>query len=88
MAGKLCQGINRTNMGAARLSGSKAYCEGMLYRQGGTLLERPEANNPHQVGSEDSEAWVLGWTLSNTYSGGFIPKDQYGCCAPVGIIPA
>ena len=88
MPGKLCVGQATNNSGAALLSSSKAYCEGMLYRSGGTVLERPEADNPHDDGSEDSEAWVLGWTLANTYSGGSIPEDEYGCCAPVGAIPA
>ena len=87
MAGKLCNGRLTNNMGAARLSGSKAFCEGILYRSGGTGIARPISDNPHEDGAEDSDAWDTGWDIANDAAGGSITKTAYGCCAPVGIIP-
>jgi len=88
MAGKLCQGGIRNNIGAARLSGSKSYCEGMAYRSAGTAIAKPKVDNPHMQGSEDSIAWNNGWDLADANTGGTIDRSEAGCCAPTGIISA
>lgn len=88
MPGKLCQGGKRNNIGAGRLSGSKAYCEGMSYRASGTAIAKPKTDNPHAQGSEDSIAWNNGWDLAQVNVGGNISKADLGCCAATPTIPA
>ena len=81
MAGKLCFGKQLNNAGAGRLTASKAFCEGMSYRSGGTLLGRPAADNPHEAGSLDFLTWDAGWNVADDAAGGIISKTAYGCCA-------
>ena len=87
MAGTLCTGQPENNIGAGRLSQSKAYCEGMAYRASGTLIAKPITDNPHVVGSPDRDAWDRGWTTADDASGGNISKADLGCCAAVPPIP-
>jgi hypothetical protein len=70
MPGKLCQGGKRNNIGAGRLSGSKAYCEGMSYRASGSAAAKPKTDNPHEQNSEDAIAWNNGWDLATANVGG------------------
>jgi len=88
MPGKLCQGKNVHNAGAGRLSGSKAYCEGMSYRASGTGVAKPKTGNPHPANSEDGLAWGRGWDVGQANAGGQISKADRGCCAAAGVVPA
>ena len=87
MPGKLCTGAPTNNVGAGRLSQSKAYCEGMAYRASGTLIAKPITDNPHASGSPDGISWDSGWTKADDASGGNISKADLGCCAPTPPIP-
>lgn len=57
MPGKLCTGQPENNIGAARLSQSKAFCEGRLANFNGGLI----GDDPHFPGSPDSDAWLAGF---------------------------
>lgn len=57
MPGKLCTGQQENNIGAGRLSQSKAFCEGRTTNFQGGLI----GDNPHEVGSPDSDAWLAGF---------------------------
>lgn len=84
MAGKLCFGQVRNNAGAGHISQSKAYCEGAKWRAQGTALAFPKTDNPHEAGSEDAEAWDLGWDVAQAAAGGTL--GTVGCCAYIGAI--
>ena len=86
MSGKLCTG-KKTNS-KPKLSSSRSFCEGMAYRQSGTLLQRPLAANPHEDGNEDSVAWETGWNIADNAAGGLISKGSYGCCGALGVVSA
>lgn len=81
MSGKLCVGQPVNNVGAGRISQSRALCEGADYRLQGTALAFPDSDNPHPVGSPDYEAWNNGWTKVNINAGTTIPVDELKCCA-------
>lgn len=70
MSGKLCTGAPTNNCGAALLRTANAYCEGAQARTKSTTPV-----NPHLVGSEASDAWLLGVAdmLADTVE---------PCCAP------
>ena len=59
---------------------SKAYCEGMVYRAGGTASERPITDNPLPAGSPNREAWDRGWTVSNSSAGQILVAADTGPC--------
>ncbi len=83
MAGKLCFGEPFNNAGAAHLRSSKSFCEGILFRSGGTAVAQPITGNPHVTGSEAADAWDLGWTFADNAAGGVL--DTSGtCCAGSG----
>ena len=85
MAGKLCFGKPTNNAGAGHLSASKAFCEGANYRAAGTPVSRPQADNPHEVDSDDYVAWNTGWALADVASPG--AWNAVGtCCAPTGAV--
>ena len=88
MAGKICIGDPMNNAGAGRLAQSKAFCEGIHYRAGGTALERPAANNPHPIGQIDRTNWNRGWTFANNASPSAVDPDLAPCCAASGLVPA
>lgn len=86
MSGKLCYGQQRNNSGAGTLQESKAYCEGIHYRAGGTAVQRPKTDNPHVDGSEAHAAWDLGWDLAQANAGDTVDRAEATCCAPTGTI--
>lgn len=92
MPGKLCNGFLEANMGAGRLSTSKAFCEGIQYRSEGTALEKPSADNPHapvDIYNPDFDSWHEGWSVANDAAGGAMSKDAAPCCAtPQTVIAA
>lgn len=88
MAGKLCFGSNYNNAGAAHLSSSKAFCEGVRHRHGGTAIARPITDNPHVIGSQDHDAWDAGWTLANSAAPGVLDLSGTCCAAVEGNVPA
>lgn len=57
MSGKLCTGQPENNIGAGRLSQSKAFCEGRESNAGGGDI----GDDPHVSGSPDSDAWLAGF---------------------------
>ena len=57
MPGKLCTGQSENNIGPARLSQSKAFCEGRTTNFNGGVI----GDNPHPVGSPDHDAWDRGF---------------------------
>ena len=61
---------------------SQAFCEGMLYRAGGTGAERPVTDDPFGNDSPtESAAWVRGWGVADAAAGGTISATDAGCCA-------
>ena len=56
MSGKLCTGQAENNIGAGRLSQSKAFCEGRLANVNGGII----GDDPFLAGSPDSDAWIAG----------------------------
>lgn len=84
MPGVFCNGVDTDQ---PYVSESRAYCEGMLYRAGGTALQRPITDNPHAVASDpiDNANWDRGWTLADDNAGGTISKADAGCCAARGL---
>ena len=79
MPGQLCSG-NSTAVKNANVKDSKAFCEGMAYRQGGTAAARPVTDNPHAGGSA-KDAWADGWEIADVAAGGSITQADMGCCA-------
>ena len=89
MAGKLCFGEKLNNAGAGHIRSSKAFCEGLSYRAQGTAIQFPKANNPHVADSEASDAWDLGWGVTEAAAGGQVSKADAPCCSiPQGTISA
>lgn len=82
--GKFCYGEPTNNAGAARLSQSNAFCEGLAYRASGTALGAPITDNPHISGSPDADAWDAGWNVGND-STGTVSREDAGCCATATI---
>ena len=82
MAGKMCNGGGRLTS-AAKVSPSRAFCEGMLYRSGGTAVQKPKIDNPLE--GEDLTAWDSGWDVAEAAKGGTISAADAGCCAMVGV---
>ena len=85
MPGMLCDG---SDLKTAKVKDSKAYCEGMAYRQSGIGTDVPVTDNPHQAGSDAWVAWLAGWNAADAYSDGVMPRDAMGCCIIPSDIPA
>lgn len=85
--GKFCYGDSNKNSGAARISQSKAFCEGMGYRASDTVLSVPKTDNPYPDGSPDFVSWNLGWDKAETQAGGAITRALASCCA-TATVPA
>lgn len=89
MAGKQCTGAATNN--AALPHQSRAFCEGLEYRSGGTLVQRPATGNPHDgTGSEAETAWDAGWAAAEAVKGvSAVAHADAPCCAiPHGTVPA
>ena len=57
----LCDGVATNHQKI--LKNSRAYCEGVDYRFGGTAIEQPITGNPEDgIGSEAEASWDAGWT--------------------------
>jgi len=85
MSGKLCTGFKTNN--SFRLRDSKAYCEGLEYRIGGTWAERPDTDNPHPIYSSAYWSWEIGWLHADGLAGSSMPASMAPCCAvPQNII--
>lgn len=78
MPGLLCTGATLKD---ANVKNSKAYCEGMAYRQSDTALNAPKEDNPHAAGSDASDAWDTGWGVADAAAGGNMSKADLGCCS-------
>ena len=50
---------------------AQAFCEGMVYRAGGTLLGRPNTDNPYPADPELGYrlAWLEGWLQAENAEG-------------------
>ena len=87
MAGKMCTGAV-TNQ-SYLLKETKAFSEGLYYRAGGTLVTRPNTDNPHPVGSSASAAWLRGWTVaSGAFDTTIDPADAPCVAVPTNTIIA
>jgi len=86
MSGKLCTGNSENNIGAARLSQSKAFCEGVGYRSKGTSVDFPRTGNPHVNGSPDYEAWDAGWMVVEGQVASPIDPATAPCCAVSDVV--
>lgn len=65
---------------------ARAYCEGMAYRQGGTLVTAPAEDNPYAAPYlEEVTAWLAGWTFADAASPGAMPASN---CALVSLVVA
>ena len=83
MAGKLCNGGTLASGDTRR---SRAYCEGMAYRQSGTAAGKPKTDNPHtDTSSKDHVAWDAGWDVADGEAGGTLSASECGCCALRGL---
>ena len=86
MSGKLCTGSSENNIGAARLSQSKAFCEGVAYRSQGASLSFPRTGNPHVNGSSDYQAWDAGWMVVEGQVASPIDPATAPCCAVSDVV--
>jgi hypothetical protein len=88
MSGKLDFGTTHNNAGAAHITQAKAFSEGMYHRAGGTLAGRPLTDNPHEVGSEDHDAWDRGWAVADDVapSGTIAQSSAPGCAVPTNVV--
>jgi len=89
MAGKLCTGSVENN--AYQLKSSKAFCEGLNYRASGNMSNRPSSDDPHETGSDASNAWNSGWTVANAAgdaNSAIDPTDAPCCAVTTDIITA
>ena len=86
MPGKFCTGAVTNN--AYLLVETKAFCEGLNYRAGGTLLGRPKTDNQHAAGSEAAEAWDRGWETADAAAplGTITPSDAPCCAVPTNVV--
>jgi len=82
MPGKLCYGAAAGNAG--KLRNSKAFCEGLEHRALGAGVTYPVTDNPHESGSEASDAWILGWTVADDAETSTIDPADAPCCAVTG----
>lgn len=85
MAGYLCDGGDAASIKNSNIVDSKAFCEGMLYRTGGTALERPKTDNIHVAGTSAATAWDAGWDVADGAAGGAIAAADAGCCGLIGV---
>ena len=87
MAGKGYAGAKTNNAGNAR--DSRAFCEGLERRALGTAANFPVTDNPHEVGSDASDAWILGWTVADDAATSTIdPDDAPNCAVTTATISA
>ena len=65
---------------------ARAWCEGMAYRAGGTLLGRPITDQPYAAPHLDElTAWAAGWT----HADGFAPAgvlDPLNCAIVAAVV--
>ena len=85
MSGKLDVGAPVNNIGAARIHESSSFCDGIAFRQGGTLVGRPFADNPHPITSPDGLAWARGWIVADDASPGALDPLLSPACAVTGL---
>lgn len=84
MAGDLCDGHANRN---GKVKDSKAFCEGMAYRQTDFGDVATKAANPHEAGSDAAAAWDAGWDAAEASAGGEMPVADMGCCNILPLIP-
>ena len=89
MTGQLDFGTTFNNAGAARIDSARAFSEGIYHRAGDTAANRPITDNPHEVGSENHDAWDRGWTVADSASPGAIAQSAApGVAIPTNNVPA
>jgi hypothetical protein len=88
MTGQLDFGTALNNAGAGHISAANAFSEGIYFRAGGTLAGRPLTGNPHEVGSEDHNAWDRGWAVADDVapSGTIDQADAPGVAIPTNVV--
>ncbi len=89
MAGKLCTGVPRNNVGGKNFRNSIAFCEGLAFRTQGTAVAFPITGNPQEALSEAAVSWDAGWTVADTASPGAVDAADATCCAvPATLVAA
>lgn len=89
MSGQLDFGINFNNAGAGHISAGNAFSEGIYHRAADTAANNPITDNPHEVGSEDRDAWDRGWTVADSASPAAIAQSAApGVAVPTNLVAA
>jgi len=67
---------------------AKAFCLGMSYRHGGTLIDRPNTDNPFTIAQElgNFNAWQKGWEFADAAAGSVI-TDTLNCAIGAAGVP-
>lgn len=88
MSGQLDFGTTFNNAGAARIDSARAFSEGIYHRAGGTLAGRPLTDNPHEVGSENHDAWDRGWAVADDVApaGTIAQSAAPGVAIPTNVV--
>ena len=68
---------------AGNIREAKAFCEGIEVRYGSA---GSVALNPHEIGSEASDAWLRGWNLADGSGGTVAHADAPNCAIPSGTV--
>lgn len=89
MSGQLDFGIILNNAGAGHISAAKAFSEGIYFRAAGTAAAKPLTGNPHELASEDHNAWDRGWQVADDASPSAITQSNApGVAIPTNAIAA
>jgi hypothetical protein len=89
MSGQLDFGIAFNNAGAARIDSANAFSEGIYYRASDTAANVPISDNPHEVGSENHDAWDRGWQAADDASPAAIAQSAApGVAVPTNLVAA
>lgn len=89
MSGQLDFGTTLNNAGAARIGQAKAFDEGLQHRAASTAAGAPLTDNPHEVGSEEHDAWDRGWQVADDASPGAISQSNApGVAIPTNAVSA
>lgn len=82
MPGSLCNGKDTDQ---PYINRSRAYCQGFLYRLGGTAAARPKTNNPYGADQETAKVdWDLGWDTCDGAANTTLTRAVSGCCPGEG----
>ena len=83
MPGSLCNGVDTDQ---PYINRSRAYCQGFLYRLGGTAIARPITDNPYDATERptNNKDWNTGWNACEAQAGNTLTRAETGCCPGEG----